>query len=67
MPQYKLGQHTVRFDLTRVDNGWRYTHRIGLEDAWDDPVESEFYIDRRQAKNQMNRQLKKLRADPSYY
>jgi hypothetical protein len=69
MPQFKLGQHSVRFDINpATDGGWRLTARIGLDDVWDEPIETgQTYPDRRQAKNAMHQELKKMRADGTYY
>jgi hypothetical protein len=68
MKQFKLGLHIVRFEISRTGEQWRLTQQIGLDDQWDNPVEGgEFYADRRKAKNVMYHQLKKLRADQSYY
>ena len=65
--QFKLGQHSVRFFINPDNDGWKVLQQIGLEDAWDDPVQiGENYNDRRKAKNAINRQLKELRADPYY-
>lgn len=66
--QFKLGQHNVRFFINADNDRWIALQQIGIEDAWDDPaVIGESYDDRRKAKNAINRRLKELRADTSYY